>query len=337
MFGLNSGFEEVSGRGSMAEEGSVLFFTAMNERLGGAKAAQQFTIEVIGISNGENNLHLSNTTASGEETVDVDGHAVIVDDVQQIVTDVEDDTQNATNPTLPTNATRYLLTEKYPHAIFISPLGETNSAYQLRHDGFRDELLAISNHTGATIDVEWFEVDASSLSGLTEKIYGCKYQRILVGSGKLTPQVVDAVEANGCHLLDIPTKTGTFDASTTNFNMMSEQRLDFIIDQHNHMQGWSPVHFAALFVSTGLVLAPPPDGVYLSGPAVFTKANAITDTLRICTDEAFPVCPNTNGPDGLPSDCQCTNRKKIIIGGVANFGIQSSRQLNRVQMIWELP
>ncbi len=283
VFGLNSGFEEVSGKGGMAEEGAVLFFTAMNERLGGEKAAQYF-------------IHV---------------------DEQQVETVIEDDPKNTAN------VTRHLLTDKHSNALFISLLGEKNSAFQQRHDGFRETLLAMSNQTGTSIDVEWFEVDVSTetsaLLELEEKMSGCKYQMILVGAGRVAPQVVEAVEANGCNnLQDIPTKIGTFDASTPNFDLMSEQRLEFIIDQHNHMQGWSPVHFAALYVSTGLVLAPPPDGVYLSGPAFFTKANAISDTLRICTDEAFPVCPNTNGLDGLPSGCKCTDRKKIVIGGVTH-------------------
>ena len=349
VFGLNSGFEEVSGRGGMAEEGSVLFFTAMNERLGGEKAAQYFIKDVVGISTDNEDISgLSYAQTADEVTVgeeidsigEVDiwtctrGNDTVViennDMISSLATaqgeiNIEESGTGAAEEdiTISTNAARNLMVDKYFHALFISPLGEKNSAYKQRHDGFRDELLVTTNHTGAPIEVEWYEMDfttqtSTMLSKLTDKMSGCKYQMILVGKGTVARQVVEAVEANGCHLLDVPTKTGTFDASTPNFDLLAEQRLDFIIDQHNHMQGWSPVHFAALFVSTGLVLTPPPDGVYLSGPAFFSKSNTISDTLRICTDEAFPVCPNINGPDGLPSDCQCTDRKKIIIGGVVH-------------------
>ena len=84
------------------------------------------------------------------------------------------------------------------------------------------------------------------------------------------------------------------------------------------MQGWTPVHLAALFVSTGLVISPPLDGVYMSGPVLFTQDDAITDTFRKCTDDAFPVCPNTLSPNGQTSSCPCTDRKKIQVGGVVH-------------------
>ena len=79
------------------------------------------------------------------------------------------------------------------------------------------------------------------------------------------------------------------------------------------------MHFAALYATTGLVLAPPPEGVYLSGPAFYVRGDtSITDTLRMCTDDSFPVCPDTFGPLGLPSNCPCTDRSKIVIGGVVH-------------------
>eukprot|EP00985_Skeletonema_marinoi_P001922 scaffold779_cov80-Skeletonema_marinoi.AAC.6 len=106
------------------------------------------------------------------------------------------------------------------------------------------------------------------------------------------------------------------------------------------VQGWTTVHLAALFVSTGLVISPPLDGVYLSGPVLFTQDDAITDTFRECTDDAFPVCPNTLSPNGQTSSCQCTDRKQIRIGGVVHgillihSGMQCLLPANRQLRIW---
>ena len=71
----------------------------------------------------------------------------------------------------------------------------------------------------------------------------------------------------------------------------------------------------------GLVVTPPSDSVYTSGPVIITKdefLSEVSEELRVCIEDAFPVCPNTNGPNGLPSKCPCTVRKNITIGGVVH-------------------
>ena len=144
-----------------------------------------------------------------------------------------------------------------------------------------------------------YEHDINEQQHLSNKLYGCKYQSILVGTGGFALSVVNAIEFNGCQKY---TKVGTFDTSAQIHDLIFEQRLEFAIHQFNHFQGWSLVHFTALYVSTGITLSPPQSqgGVYLSGPVIVTEEDSFTDMIRICIDEAFPVCPNTNGPDGMP-------------------------------------
>ena len=102
------------------------------------------------------------------------------------------------------------------------------------------------------------------------------------------------------------------DSSKEIFDRISAKQLDFSLEQYNHLL--QPVHLAALYVSTGLVVAPPPNEAVL-----FTQDDTITDTFRMCTvDDAFPVCPNTLSPHGQTSSCPCTKRKQIKIGGVVH-------------------
>ena len=90
--GLNSGFDEVSGRGGLVDGGNVLFFTAMNERLGGEKAAQYFLREFGFVEGGDNIIaDISNTTTVATEVQDISNTtAVIVNGT------IEEDMSNTT-------------------------------------------------------------------------------------------------------------------------------------------------------------------------------------------------------------------------------------------------
>ena len=99
VFGLNSGFDVVSGRGGL--NGKVMFFTAMNERLGGEKAAQYFL------------------RGFGFQGID-----------DPLVEEGDDINNDAT--AIGTNATRH---GYYGDGLFILPIEEkSNSAFQQRYD-----------------------------------------------------------------------------------------------------------------------------------------------------------------------------------------------------------
>lgn len=182
--------------------------------------------------------------------------------------------------------------------------------------------------SNATVDVEWLEIDMFSSdsikANLEDKLAGCSFQFVMVASGRFATATVETIESNNCGR-EI-TRVGSFDNSEEISSLISNQRLMFTVDKHNHnhLQGWSAIHFASLYMSTGLVLAPPPDGVYLSGPDLITASSQPDQKLRICEEESFPICPNNNGPSGLPSDCQCTERYAISIGGVVHGDTQDS-------------
>eukprot|EP00581_Thalassiosira_minuscula_P000903 CAMPEP_0183744890 /NCGR_PEP_ID=MMETSP0737-20130205/65954_1 /TAXON_ID=385413 /ORGANISM="Thalassiosira miniscula, Strain CCMP1093" /LENGTH=1105 /DNA_ID=CAMNT_0025980543 /DNA_START=60 /DNA_END=3377 /DNA_ORIENTATION=- len=363
IFGLNSGYEAAGGVKGLVGDGSVLFFTAMNERLGGEKAAEYFLQKFAASASfgEENHQELDDEKSQGEaEACEISGSASgttlfnntsssqfqFMVDCKQNITLIEfieslqseflrndHGNNNATTAIENTPAIKSVtqrtsnLYENYTNAVFITPLGEENTAYDQRFEGYQRQLIEASNNTNSLsiINVEWYKLDISSKEsmerGLSDIFSKCPHQSVLVGSGKLAPEIDNALRSYGCHLVDTPTMLGTFDTSSAIFDAIAANTMEFAIDQHNHMQGWAPVHFAALYVSTGLVVSSPPgDGVYLSGPELFTQrgSSSITDSLRICTNDAFPICPNRKGPDGLPSKCPCTERKKIVIGGVTH-------------------
>ena len=126
--------------------------------------------------------------------------------------------------------------------------------------------------------------------------------------------------ANNCYLNDDGSANliGSFDTSTDLFASLSTQQLAFAVDQQQFLQGYVPVAIAALYVTTGMLLNPPveTDGVLMSGPSLITKESPPSDTWQTCQVDAFPVCPNTKDPSGQPSNCACTDRAGIVIGGV---------------------
>ena len=266
VFGVKSGFEFASGPEGLVEDGSLLFFTATDERLGGEKAASYFLEEFSGGNFDENNV---------------------------------------TNLTNSSYVTQTHVTKKYTDALFVSPLRATNSAYEQRFEGYRDRLLEASN---STINVEWIEVNPPGIELLKEKLSNCMYQSVLVCSGRLLPSVADAIKESGCNR----TKIGSFDPIPEMDYHPAKGEMDFVIDQFHLLQGWAPVLFAALYVTTGLVLAPPPGGVYLSGPALFTKKNSTMGiSNKLCKKDV-------NRIGSSPLDRGCPHRKDITIGGVVH-------------------
>lgn len=249
---MNSGFDEVSRSDGVIEEGTILFFAAMNETQGGEIAASRF-VE-------------SNTLTNYTEL----------------------------------------------NALFILPIGEENSAYQQRYDGYHAGLVDAINGTN---NVEWWEVDLSTLDGLDEKLSGCIYQYVLTGTGRLAHAVVNAVEASSCLS---PALVGTFDTSSDIYQLVEEKRLLFAMDQQYHLQSWSPIVMATLYLQAGLVLTPPPGGVYLSGPKAVTSKTKPDEVSLICLEEAFPVCGGATLDSLSSSECPCTERNQIKIGGVVH-------------------
>lgn len=201
IFGMNSGYDLVTGRGGLVEEGNVLFFTAMNERLGGERSAEYFLREFGFVEGDDNNIpNISRPFAA--------------------TTGVQDK--------------RY-----YGDGLYITPLGErSNSAFQQRFDGYHDTMVGEFNTTmtNANITVEWMELDTSVdevelVEVLTSKLSNCNYKSILLGSHRFVSLVLDAVEANGCRSGKTPTLLGTFDTSELIFNRIQEKRWDFAIEQ----------------------------------------------------------------------------------------------------------
>jgi len=94
----------------------------------------------------------------------------------------------------------------------------------------------MANANGASITVEWMELDTSVdqvewVEVLTSKLSNCNYKSILLGSQRFVSAVVDAIEANGCRSGKSPTLLGSFDSSEEIFDRIQEKRWDFAIEQ----------------------------------------------------------------------------------------------------------
>jgi ABC-type sugar transport system substrate-binding protein len=257
VFGMNSGFEFASGPEGPVEDGSMLFFTAMDDRLGGEMAASYFLQQFSGVNG--------------------DGMGA-------------------------SSAKQAFARKKYARALFVA---YNTSTYERIYQGYRDRLMEASNNT---IEVEWLVVRPSFDKLLAKKLSGCMYQSVLIGEDRHIPPIARVVKGSGCNRI----KMGSFGTHREIGSLMAEGEMDFTLDYKHHLHGWTAVQFAALYITTGLVIAPPQGGVYLSGPTFMTKDNYTKEIMSICNKE------NTNGTNDLPPDHECIHRNTISIGGVVH-------------------
>ncbi|KAL7545849.1 hypothetical protein ACHAWF_009200, partial [Thalassiosira exigua] len=208
-------------------------------------------------------------------------------------------------------------------ALFLSPPGERNKTlYRQRFEGYRDRLWAASN---SSIEVEWLEADSMRQH---EKFSGCPYQFVLVGAGKFAPAMAHAVR----EMSDCPqTQIGTFDISRQIEDSLSSGLLDFAVVEPESLQGLTAVQFAALYAATGAVVAPPPSGVYLAGPVLFTKENHTRNgASTVCPDDSEACLHAIFGTEAsAASECECNLRKNIVIAAVVH-GHKTSMFWDRV-------
>jgi len=259
-------------------------------------------------------------------------------------------------------------------ALFVN--GERgNAALDERRDGFNETLHSLVasardsgtlplNYPGLTVDeIVADDPDEATRFGLIQESLGSecgKYQAVMLGSGRLIEPALAAFDLRACHSSSSPPSSsssasstggdngdrgprallGTFDTSSLVFSQLHLGRLALAISQQQHLQASLPVLHAALYVTTGKVLAPPLEdgsgGVHLTGPRVFTPRDALTDTEQACENEGWPVCPRRSSPllsppppqgdDAVPpaqesgesSSCPCVNRGNVRLGGVVH-------------------
>ena len=193
VFGANSGFEEGSGPEGLIEDGSILFFTAMDERLGGKMAAALF-LEGCAKEKGNNTAnHTSVTNATQNIVYENFTHALFV------------------SPSLG---------------------GEVNSAFQQRFEGYRALLTKASNNINVEwFKVDATSPDNMEQE-LQDRLSNCTYQSVLVGAGMIAPAVANAIEVNGCDQINTPTKMGSFDTTSEIYDLIAEERIELAIDQY---------------------------------------------------------------------------------------------------------
>lgn len=221
-----------------------------------------------------------------------------------------------------------------------------NDATEARYKGFVDRLAM--EYTNVT--VEELVVDLAGTSpenlkaSLESRLAGCSYDAVLLaGSFTTFRPALAAIRSQGCseRLL-----LGTFDANTDTFDAIAVGDLAFTITQQQHLQGALSVALASVYATTGKTLARSSQsefGVYSSGPKLVNLHNLPSDSEQSCEAESFPVCSRSElqereareefstetttdgselemiGEDN--SGCPCTERSKIVIGGVLHGGM----------------
>lgn len=150
-------------------------------------------------------------------------------------------------------------------------------------------------------------------------IQGCPFRIIQFASGRPLRAVIEAMEEEGCNF--DATLVGAFDVNDQVYAALGDGKLAHTISQQSNLQGSLPIVMATLFATTGRRLADPmqpSEGVYLSGPRLYTRDNIPTDTIQTCENEGFPVCPNTVASNGEEAMCPCTDRTGIRLAAVTH-------------------
>jgi hypothetical protein len=194
-------------------------------------------------------------------------------------------------------------------ALFINHR-KSNKALDQRLRGFQEGL-------GEEITVDELVVDLTLsndeiVEWISSTLDGCKYDFVLLASSTILEYTTTAFYANSCSLSDH--LLSTFDTGAEEYAAIATGKLLFAISQQPHLQATMPIIAAATYATTGKKLSRSKAtfGTFLSGPMIIYLDNLLSDTLQICEEDAFPVCPNNLAPDGVTrSLCDCRDRFKI--------------------------
>ena len=170
------------------------------------------------------------------------------------------------------------------------------------------------------------EVDDEALTQKIRPAFtGCPYDMVLLASSRTIELTLTAFDDELFADCTGQTLLGTFDGSPLVYDGIDAGKLVFGVSQQQNLQGVLPVLLASLYVTTGMLPATPLQGdygLYLSGPSLIAEENVLSPGRRVCTVDAFPQCPNTlvagRDPNREESECPCTDRDKIKIGGVVH-------------------
>ena len=190
---------------------------------------------------------------------------------------------------------------------------KSNKALDQRLRGFQEGLGEEVHELVVDLTLS----DDEIIEWISSALDGCKYDFVLLASSTILEYTTTAFYANSCSLSDH--LLGTFDTGAEEYAAIATGKLLFAISQQPHLQATMSVIAAATYVTTGkrLSRSKATFGTFLAGPMIINLENLPSDTLQICEEDAFPVCPNNLAPDSVTrSSCDCLDRSKITIAGV---------------------
>lgn len=286
VFGFNVGYEVFEALG-------VLGFVAQHEYQAGVQAAEEF----IRLAS---SLNINDASSNNDESTFSGGDFEIL--------------------LLPENQTLTRTSNTIQKALFVNhQIG--NQALDDRFLGFKESLL----QSNPNIAVEEIVVDLNAREPLNSTIdqamQACLYDIVLSGGSSIATTIVEAAARYDCQKIkeggDNPSIIATFDLTTDLQRYILLEQLAFALPQQDYLQAALPVIFAVTYATTSNAIVPTIElKTYSSGPVIVNKDNLPPDSLKTCEEEAFPICPNTQAPNGGAATCDCIDRKKIRIGGV---------------------
>ena len=190
---------------------------------------------------------------------------------------------------------------------------KSNKALDQRLRGFQEGLGEEVHELVVDLTLS----DDEIIEWISSALDGCKYDFVLLASSTILEYTTTAFYANSCSLSDH--LLGTFDTGAEEYAAIATGKLLFAISQQPHLQATMSVIAAATYVTTGkrLSRSKATFGTFLAGPMIINLENLPSDTLQICEEDAFPVCPNNLAPDSVTGSlCDCLDRSKITIAGV---------------------
>eukprot|EP00977_Amphora_coffeiformis_P018049 scaffold6120_cov162-Amphora_coffeaeformis.AAC.6 len=216
------------------------------------------------------------------------------------------------------------------------PLSEASTT---RWDAFLEEQTTLGV-VGGRYNVLSFPANNPEDSGmeqLTNVFRNCPYQAVVVADPFVLDDIIRVRAAENC---DDRTLLAVFLDDTDAFSnpmvyqAITRQQVAFCLNGQVHLQVTLAALMAAVYVTTGKVVAMPIESsTYWSGPLLINARNVPSDTAASCEQSAFPVCSffdqssssfqtglETTTEDGtsgsVSTTCPCTERREIRIGGV---------------------
>jgi len=325
-FGFNAGYDQFEALG-------VLNFVAQPEYQAGIVAAQEFV-----------RMRMANAMAQQQVQEETD-----------LLLEQASNNSSATATATPSTPQKSAATAiAITSALFVNHQKGVQ-ALEDRFSGYKDTLLDIFPDMSVQELVVHFHnnTDNNMDTAIDNAMNGCPYDFVLAAGTLTVDYLLEALHRHNC---TNHTQLATYDLEPSFQLPLLQSQLQFALVQQPFLQATLPVLMATIYASTGNKLVLPLVArTYQAGPVVVNATHLLPDTILKCELKAFPIClPNENTDDttttttgqrrhlrileeekekdvatttttsSTSSTCDCTDRRKIRIGGVLHGHVKDT-------------